>query len=159
MRTIIVLTALLFMAFAPLAAQQAPEFTLKDTAGADVALSSFKGKIVVLDFWAMWCQACKEAFGHLNGIQKEFGEKGVTVVGVDVEKAGPEKVKAFLKKAGIAYPVLLDPEMATGKLYGLKGIPTLVVIGRDMGIVKTFRGMNKSTEKEITELLKKLSAQ
>jgi peroxiredoxin len=83
----------------------------------------------------------------------------VTVVGVDVEKAGPEKVKAFLKKAGIAYPVLLDPEMATGKLYGLKGIPTLVVIGRDMGIVKTFRGMNKSTEKEITELLKKLSAQ
>jgi peroxiredoxin len=159
MRTMIFLAVFISTAFVRVTAQPAPEFTLKDVSGNDVSLSSFKGKIIVVDFWAMWCQACKEAFGHLNGIQKEYGEKGVVVVGVDVENAKSQKVEAFIKKACLTYTVLLDPEMSTAKLYNFKGIPTLVVIGRDMGIVQTFRGVNKSTVKEIAGLLNKLSAQ
>jgi peroxiredoxin len=137
-------------------AEPAPDFTLKDPGGAEVALSSFKGKIVVIDFWATWCQACREAFGNLNAIQKDLGGKGVAVIGVDLEKARPEKVTAFVKKAGIAYTVLLDPETSTAKLYNVKGVPSLVIIDRDRNMVKMFRGLNKSTEKEIKELLAKL---
>jgi peroxiredoxin len=135
----------------------APEFSLKDLGGRTVALSSLKGKIVVIDFWAMWCQACKEAFGNLNTIQKDLGDKGVVVVGVNLEKANPQKVAAFVKKAGIGYSVLLDPETSTAKLYNVKGVPSLVVIDKNQDLVKMFRGLNKSTEKEITGLLDSLT--
>jgi cytochrome c biogenesis protein CcmG/thiol:disulfide interchange protein DsbE len=137
--------------------EPAPDFTLKDLGGTAVALSSLTGKIVVIDFWATWCQACREAFGNLNAIQKDLGDKGVAVIGVNLEKARPEKVTAFVKKAGIAYTVLLDPETSTAKLYNVKGVPSLVIIDRDQNMVKMFRGLNKSTEKEIKDLLAKLA--
>jgi cytochrome c biogenesis protein CcmG, thiol:disulfide interchange protein DsbE len=137
--------------------EAAPQFALKDLGGTVVTLSSLKGKIIVIDFWAIWCQACKEAFGNLNAIQKDLGDKGVAVVGVNLEKANPQKVASFVKKAGITYTVLLDPEMSTAKLYGVKGVPSLVVIDRDQNLVKIFRGLNKSTEKEIKELLGRLA--
>jgi cytochrome c biogenesis protein CcmG, thiol:disulfide interchange protein DsbE len=159
MRTTVFCAAFIFLTFNSLVAQPAPDFTLKDVGGKEVSLASFKGKIIVVDFWAMWCQACKEAFGHLNTIQKEYGEKGVVVIGVNLEKANPQKVEGFIKKAGIGYTVVLDPEAAAAKLYNVKGVPTLAVIGKDMQIVKTFRGMNKSTVKDLNDLLQKLSAQ
>ena len=157
MRKTICLAVFIFMTFFGVSAQPAPDFTLKDLNGDDISLSSLKGKIILIDFWAIWCKTCKEAFGRLNEIQKEFGEKGVVVVGVSYDKAKPQKVEAFAKKAGITYKVLLDPGTQTAKLYTIKGVPSLVVVGREMQIVKIFRGMNKSTEKEISELLKKLS--
>jgi len=137
-------------------AEPAPDFSLKDLGGAPVSLSSFKGKIVVIDFWAMWCHACKDAFGELNAINKEFSEKGVVVVGINLEKANPEKVAAFVKKAQIAYTVLPDPQSSTAKLFGVKGVPTLVVVDQKQNIVKTFRGINGSTKKEIIALLEQL---
>jgi peroxiredoxin len=139
-----------------LAQPKAPDFTLNDLAGKSVSLSSLEGKIVVVDFWAMWCTACKEAFGELNAISKELGEKNVMVVGINLEKAKPEKVAAFVKKAGIDYTVLLDPETSTAKLFTIKGVPSLVIIDKKQNIVKMFRGMNKSTEKEIKDLLTRL---
>jgi thiol-disulfide isomerase/thioredoxin len=135
----------------------APDFSLKDLSGQPVVLSSLKGKTVVIDFWAMWCQACKEAFPNLNTIQKELGDKGVVVVGVNLENANPQKVAAFVKKAGIGYAVLLDPQTSTAKLYNVKGVPSLAVIDKDQNLVKMFRGLNKSTEKEITGLLHSLA--
>jgi peroxiredoxin len=139
-----------------LAQPKAPDFTLNDLAGKSVSLSSLEGKIVVVDFWAMWCTACKEAFGELNAISKELGEKNVMVVGINLEKAKPEKVAAFVKKAGIDYTVLLDPETSTAKLFTIKGVPSLVIIDKKQNIVKMFRGMNKSTKKEIKDLLTRL---
>jgi cytochrome c biogenesis protein CcmG/thiol:disulfide interchange protein DsbE len=137
-------------------AEPAPDFTLKDLAGKDVTLSALKGKIVVIDFWATWCAACKEAFGELNAISTEMGSGGVVVVGVNLEKINPQKAAAFVKKAGITYTVALDPEMATAKSFGVKGVPSLVVIDKSGAIAKMFRGMNKATEKEISALLKSL---
>jgi peroxiredoxin len=77
---------------------------------------------------------------------------------VNLENAIPEKVAAFVKKAGITYTVLPDQTTSTAKLYDIKGVPSLVVIDRDLNIVKTFRGLNSSTKKEIDELLNTLTS-
>jgi cytochrome c biogenesis protein CcmG/thiol:disulfide interchange protein DsbE len=146
-----------FALFLSASSQPAPDFSLLDPNGATVSLSSFKGKIVVVDFWAMWCQACKESFGSLTTIQKELGEKGVVVLGVNLENVNPQKVAAFAKKAGITYTVLLDPKTSTAKLFSVKGVPSLVIVDKDQKIVKMFRGLNKSTEKEISALLLSLT--
>lgn len=139
------------------AAQQAPDFTLKDLSGTSVTLSSFKGKVVVIDFWATWCHACKEAFPELNAIKKEFGEKGVVVLGVNLENMNPEKVGSFVKKVGIEYTVLPDIKSSTAKQFEIKGVPSLAIIDQNQNIVKTFRGMNSDTKKEIQEILEKLT--
>jgi cytochrome c biogenesis protein CcmG, thiol:disulfide interchange protein DsbE len=157
MRTIPAFLAIVFALSLCVSAQQAPNFKLVSVKGDTVALSSFKGKIVVVDFWAMWCQACKEAFGNLNTIQKDMAAGNVVVVGINLENANPQKVVAFAKKAGIEYTILLDPKTETAKLFSVKGVPSLVVIDKDQKIVKMFRGLNKSTEKEIHELLVSLA--
>ncbi len=151
-----VLTAIVLF-LGVLKAAPAPDFTLSDLSGTSVSLSSYKGKVVVIDFWAMWCHACREAFPRLNTIQKEYAAEGVVVLGVNLENAKPKKVAAFVKKAGIDYTVLLDPKSSTAKSYGIKGVPSLVVINRNLEVVKTWRGMNKATEKDIDETLKKLT--
>jgi peroxiredoxin len=150
--------SLILSSFLALSAEPAPNFTLKDLSGAPVSLSGCKGKIVVVDFWATWCASCKEAFGELNTLQTTFKDKDVVVVGVNLEKINPQKTAAFVKKSGINYTVLLDAEMATAKLYQIKGVPSLVVIDRELNVVKMFRGMNKTTEKEISDLLTQLTA-
>jgi peroxiredoxin len=157
MRTVPALFALVFALSLCASAQQTPDFKLVDLKGDTVALSSLKGSIVVIDFWAMWCQACKEGFASLNGIQKEMSGKNVKIVGVNLENANPQKVAAFAKKAGIEYTILLDPKSATAMLFSVKGVPSLVIIDKDRNIVKMFRGLNKSTEKEIHELLVSLT--
>jgi peroxiredoxin len=148
-------SAMFFSAFSQ---TTAPDFTLKDLQGKDVSLSSLKGNIIVIDFWAMWCAACKEAFGELNGIQSKYGEKKLVVLGVNLENANPEKVAAFVKKAGITYTVLPDKATSTAKLFEIKGVPSLVIVDRDLNIVKTFRGLNSTTKKEVEELLNTLTS-
>lgn len=136
----------------------APQFSLTDLSGKAVSLASLKGNVVVIDFWATWCHACKDAFAHLNAIQKEYEGKNLVVLGVNLEKIKPEKIAAFAKKAGIEYTILPDAESSLAKLYGIKGVPSLTVIDKNQELVKTFRGLNSSTEKEISALLQKLTA-
>ena len=136
-------------------AQPGPDlkFTLNDLEGKPVSLSDYAGKVVVIDFWAPWCQACKEAFPKLNELQNEFGSLGVVVLGINIERMKPEKIASFVEKAKIGYKVLLDPKAETAKMFGIKGLPTLVIIAPDGTIQSIFRGIDKRTEKDIKNLL------
>jgi cytochrome c biogenesis protein CcmG, thiol:disulfide interchange protein DsbE len=135
-----------------------PAFSLKSVNDSTVTLASLKGKIVVIDFWAMWCAACREAFPGLIGLSKDYASKNVAVVGIDLEKAKPEKVAAFMKKAGITYTVLLDPSSSTAPAFGIRGVPSLAIVNTEGTVVKMFRGMTKETEKAIRQELDALVA-
>jgi cytochrome c biogenesis protein CcmG, thiol:disulfide interchange protein DsbE len=132
-------------------------FTLNGLDGKQVSLSDFSGKVVVIDFWATWCQACKEAFPKLNDLLNDFGPQGVNVIGINIEHMKPERVQAFVENAGIDYKVLLDPKAETVKTFGIKGVPSLVVIAPDGTVQQIFRGINNQTEKEVRALLTKLT--
>ncbi|MBS1819785.1 MAG: TlpA family protein disulfide reductase [Acidobacteria bacterium] len=131
-------------------------FTLKDVEGRDVSLESFKGKVVLLDFWATWCGPCKVEIPHFIEFQKKYGEKGFQVVGISVDDP-VDKLAPYVKEMGMNYPVLQglghdDVQDAYGPILG---IPVSVLISRDGKICSTHTGLTGKDvfEQEINALL------
>jgi peroxiredoxin len=128
-----------------LRSEPAPDWTLKNLAGQTVSLSDFKGKVVVLDFWATWCPPCRAEIPHFIELQNEFKAKGVTIVGLSVDSIAPADVAKFAKDNGMNYPIVMADEK-TATAYGAdQGIPTTVVIDGKGNVVATHLGL---TEKE-----------
>lgn len=136
---------------------KAPNFSLKSVKGKTVKLSDYKGKIVIVDFWATWCPPCRRGIPDLVSIQKKF-KKDVVVIGIslDAEKTIKD-VPAFVKNYKINYPILYGDEKVVVDYGGIQSIPTAFVIDRKGNIVDSHIGLaDKDTYiNEIKELLKK----
>lgn len=137
----------------------APAFTLKDLDGKDVQLSSFKGKIVVLDFWATWCPPCREEIPGFVSIQETYGDKGVQVIGVTVDKEA-DKVKTFVTSQKIGYPILFANKETLEAYGGIQSIPTTFIIDQEQKIVEKHIGFAEKSffEEKIKALLKPTTA-
>ena len=129
----------------------APDFTVQDKGGSPVKLSDYKGKVVVLDFWATWCGPCQRSLPHTNEVAKQFADKGVVVLAVNVWD-NKEAFDGWLPKHPEydAITFALDPTQEHGKdvaslLYHVSGIPTQYVIGKDGKVVKSFVGYGGPT--------------
>ena len=109
------------------------DLNLKDLAGIDQRLSSFKGRIVVLNFWATWCVPCKQEMPDLAAIQNEYAALGVQVIGAAADQIGDRpKLLQFIKQAKINFPIWLGATTDDLKRFGVgPGLPATVVIGRD----------------------------
>ena len=131
----------------------APAFTLTDINGANVSLSDFKGKVVILDFWATWCPPCKREIPDFIKLQSEYGSRGLQVVGIALDQPG--KVRAFAQINGMNYPVLLGTDQIAALYGGIEGIPTTFVVDKKGDIVNRFVGFTpkEDFEAEINRLL------
>lgn len=132
----------------------APDFTLKDINGNAMSLGDFKGKVVILDFWATWCPPCREEIPHFKELYTQYKEKGLEIIGVALDDGGLQDVKPFAEENGINYPILLGNDKVTRDYGGIKGIPTTFVIDRQGNIIEKFLGYR---QKEVFEkIIKKL---
>lgn len=133
----------------------APDFTLKDAVGKDVKLSSFKGKVVLLNFWATWCGPCKVEMPWFIEFQNKFQGKRFTVLGVSMDEDGWKVVKPYVEARGINYPILLGNEDVAKKYEGLDALPTTLVLDRNGKIDARHMGLVAKSvyEKEIQQLL------
>jgi len=111
------------------ARKAAPEFRLSDSSGKTVTLKKYRGKVVLLDFWATWCHGCKEEIPWFAAFQKKYGAKGFAVVGVSMDDGGWGVLKPFLRDNKVPYRMLLGDE-ATGKNYGTDPLPDTFLIDR-----------------------------
>jgi len=111
------------------ARKPAPEFRLSDSSGKTVTLKTYRGKVVLLDFWATWCHGCKEEIPWFAAFQQKYGAKGFAVVGVSMDDGGWGVVKPFLKDNHVPYRMLLGDE-ATGRKYGTDPLPDTFLIDR-----------------------------
>jgi thiol-disulfide isomerase/thioredoxin len=132
------------------------DFTLKDVEGRDVSLQSFKGKVVVLDFWATWCGPCKVEIPHFIEFQEKYGQQGLQIVGISVDDTA-DKLAPYVKEMGMNYVVLQglghdDVQDAYGPILG---IPVSVMISRDGKVCATHTGLTSKDvfEQEIKSLL------
>jgi peroxiredoxin len=118
--------------------QLAPDFSAADLNERSVTLSDYRGqKIVLIDFWATWCGPCKMAMPGLQSIQDDFKGRGLEILSLN-EGESAEQAGGFIKKKGYGFRVLLDAGSAIGASYGVRGIPTLVVVDKQ-GIVRWIR--------------------
>lgn len=119
-----------------------PAFELPgDTA--PVKLSSFKGKVVYIDFWASWCGPCKQSFPWLNDMQTKYASKGFQIVGINVD-ANTADAKAFLVGFPAKFVLAYDDKGVTPKAYGIKGMPSSVLIDGNGKVIFQHTGFRDS---------------
>lgn len=121
------------------------DFALKSIDGSVVKLSDFKGKVVVLDFWATWCAPCREGIPDLIDIQKSFGND-VQIIGITVDQNPMKVVPPFVKEFKINYPILIGTDDVYNKYGGIDAIPTTFIIDKTGRIVNKHIGL---VEKQI----------
>jgi thiol-disulfide isomerase/thioredoxin len=134
----------------PSSGTPAPDVTLKDLDGKDVSIAQLKGKVVLVNFWATWCDPCRVEIPWLIDMQGKYGAKGFTVLGVAMDDEGKSIVAPFVQKERfdvngeklpMNYPIVIGNDAAADKFGGLLGYPTSVLIGRDGKQIKRITGI------------------
>ena len=126
----------------------APEFNLLSLDGQSVRLADYRGKAVLLNFWATWCQPCKIEMPWFEEMQKQYGPQGLQVVGIAMDDASKEDIARFAKDMGVNYPILLGKE-AVGDAYGgVQFLPSTFFIDRDGKVVDRIFGLKSRSEIE-----------
>lgn len=136
-------------------ADPAPNFQLETVDGEVFRLQAQRGKVVVVNFWGTWCPPCREEIPDLVSLQSEFGDEGLQVVGIALERsAGVKDVRRFAERQNINYPVGLGDGSITRKYGGVRGVPTTIVIDAEGQIRGRLTG--QVTEKMLRPGLKRL---
>ena len=117
----------------------APEFALEDAAGRTVNLKDYRGKVVLLDFWATWCTGCKKEIPWFTGFQQKYGAKNLAVVGVSLDEDGWKVLRPFLADGHVPYEVVLGSD-ATAKLYGIETMPDTFLIDQKGRVAAAYKG-------------------
>ncbi len=120
-------------------ANAAPDFEFKALDGKSYSISSFKGKVILLDFWATWCPPCRTEFPHFVELHNEYKDKGLVIIGCSLDKTqGP--VEEFAKKNNVEFILTMCNNTHTELYGGVKGIPTTFIIDRQGNIVEKIVG-------------------
>ncbi len=122
---------------------EAPAFTLKtvDSIPSERSLAEYRGKVVLVNVWATWCEPCKAEMPSIERLHQEFGAQGLTVLAVSVDDPGAEqRIREYVKALGLTFQILHDPRMEMKARYGVTGYPETFVIARDGTIRKKVIG-------------------
>jgi thiol-disulfide isomerase/thioredoxin len=131
----------------------APAFDLPGKDGA-VQLAKYQGKLVYVDFWASWCGPCRQSFPWMNEMQAKYGARGLQVVGVNLD-AKTDDARRFLAETPARFAIAFDPAGATPRAYGIKGMPSSVLIGPDGKVLYEHAGFKEADRAELEQVIKK----
>lgn len=141
-----------------------PEVAFKDLKGSNVPLSSLKGKVVLVNFWATWCDPCRVEIPWMIEFQQKYGPRGFTLLGVSMDEDGKKAIEPFIEKErfdvngqkeAMSYPILLGNDAIADKFGGILGLPTSMLYNREGKRVRTIVGLitHDDIAKAIEDLL------
>ena len=130
------------------------DFALQDMSGKTVKLSDYKGKVVLLEFWATWCPPCRESVPGLKKLHNAYKEKGLVVLAVSVDQGGWDEVKSFIAQQGITYRVLKGTDDVSMQ-YRVRSIPMSLLVNREGKIAKRYLGggYDEELERDVKAIL------
>ena len=135
-------------------ATQAPVFELPGDSGS-VSLQKYRNQVVYIDFWASWCTPCKHSFPWLNQMQERYGEDGLKVIAINVDKEKANAAK-FLERVPATFDIAYDPEGEVADLYSLKVMPSSYLIDRDGNLIHAHKGFKTSDGSRMEDMIRKL---
>lgn len=139
------------------AGQAAPAIQLKDLSGKPVSLASFKGKVVIIDFWASWCGPCRQSMPVLERLSKTYKDKGLVVLGVNIDNDAKTAAK-FLSEVPVSFVVVNDASKSVAKAYAPPTMPSSYLVDREGRVRHVHAGFKsgdaKELEAEVQQLLK-----
>ena len=134
--------------------QAAPSLKVTTTSGQTVSLSNYKGHVLVLDFFASWCEPCKRAIPHLIELNRKYGKHGLQILGLSLDEDRKD-LNEFVMPLKLNYPVAqADEDLQSG--YGLRSIPTLVLIDKKGIVVEKYMGLTDEMRKTLDATIKRL---
>lgn len=143
---------------APLKGQPAPPFQLTAASGESLSLSSYRGSVLILDFFAPWCAPCRLAIPHLLELQRTQGGQGLKVLGLTTDELTDKKLIKFMKELKITYPVASASD-SVQRDYGVRSLPLLYVIDKKGRVAGVFNGFNSTVTAALDGLVKSLLAE
>lgn len=136
--------------------RQAPDFDLPALGGTRVRLSSYRGKVVLLNFWATWCLPCRHEMPAMEALYKELRGAGFEILAVSIDAGGKEAVASFAQELKLTFPILLDPGMKVMDRFGVRALPTTYLIDHRGKIASVDVGPRDWTAKEMKERVRRL---
>ena len=134
--------------------KEIPDVTFKDAAGQVVALSNFRGKLVLLTLWATWCPYCARELPTLDNLQEMLGKEKFAVLPISVDKEGPSLVKKYMEEKSLNLPTYSDPRDSISKVLGSRGVPYSMLIDQDGREIGYIYGETSWSAPESIELLR-----
>lgn len=156
MRARLALLLLLVLALPLHAAEPLPDVAIRTADGATVRLSDFRGRVVLLDFWATWCLPCHKELPVLERLHERYGERGLAVLAVSIDRSGLPKVRWLYDKLGLStLPIHLDENHEASLALGVDAIPAAFLIDRDGRLAARYEGPQdwEAKEADIAALL------
>lgn len=142
------------------AGRMAPDFQFPDLKGKLVALSDFRGKVVLLNIWATWCRPCVEEMPALERLYQKLKGKPFEIVAVSVDSEGLDNVQPFVKKLGLSFPILMNTNGSIRQTYGTTGVPESFIIDQEGKIVRKIIGpLDWDQDKFVDSILDLISPQ
>lgn len=138
-----------------LSGQKAPEFALKDLSGGEVSLSSFKGKTVLLNFWATWCPPCKDELPTIEKLHQAMKHRGLVILAVSVDTSAA-KVRDYVRERPVSFSVLLDTTLSVSRSYKVFSLPMTFIIDKRGVIVDKHFGHRDWSKPEMMKSIEAL---
>jgi len=117
-----------------------PDFKLEDLQGREVSLKSYRGKVVLLNFWATWCPPCRKEIPSMVKLYESYKNKGLEIIGINLDKLDKSGIEKFSLEYNINFPILLDPTGKTAALYGITALPATFILDRNGKIQEKVAG-------------------
>lgn len=134
--------------------QQAPDFTLKDTEGKSHRLSDYRGKVVIVNFWATWCPPCREEIPSMIALNRQMAGKPFAMLCASIDEGGKKSVEGYFKTSGNRLPItLLDSDASVAQLYGTTGVPESFVLDKNGIVLEKVIGAVNWTDPQIVSYL------
>ncbi len=135
--------------------RKAPDFTLRDADGKPVRLSDYRGKVVLLNFWATWCGPCKLEIPWFIEFERQHKHRGFAVLGISMDEEGWDVVKPFVRRLGVNYRILMGDDMVAQLYGGVDALPTTFLIDREGRIASVHIGLVSKGryERDLAQLL------